>query len=130
MEKIPADLKRALTANKIANTVWQDITPIARRGFIGWLDQAKQEETRKRRIEVTCSKLASGKRRPCCYAIVPMGIYKALGTNPKAKATWSTLTPDERRDFVEYIDEKQKSETKVKRIEKVCSLLASGKRHP
>ena len=30
--------------------------------------------------------LVSGKRRPCCYAIVPMNLYKALAANPKAKA--------------------------------------------
>ncbi len=127
--KIPTDLRKAIAAPAI-EAKWKDLTPIARRDFVSWIESAKQEETRKRRIERVPAMLASGKRRPCCYAIVPMNLYKALGANPKAKAVWSSLTPDERRDFVGWIDEPEQSAMRGLRIEKTCSMLATGKRHP
>ena len=57
-----------------------------------WIDLAKQPAARKRRIESVPSKLASGKRRPCCFAIVPLDLHKSLAGLPEAKAQWSELT--------------------------------------
>lgn len=130
MEKVPQDLRKVLTANPKAKAKWEDLTPIARRDFMSWIDSAKQPETRKRRVESIPSRLASGKRRPCCYAIVPMNLYKALNVNPKAKAVWKDLTPDARRDFVSWIDSANGPEAHGLRIEKACSMLAAGKRRP
>ena len=65
--KIPPDLRKALATTPQAKTVWQDITPLARRDWIHWITSAKQAETRTRRIGNACSMLASGKRRPCCF---------------------------------------------------------------
>ena len=128
--KVPADLRRALNAAPKAKAQWTDLTPIARRDFISWIDSAKQQETRKRRIERACSMLASGKRRPCCYTIVSFDLFKALAATPKAKAQWSDLTPIERRDLIAWIDSKNEKEAHKRRIEKACALLASGKRRP
>ena len=128
--RVPMDLRKALAANPKAKAQWSDLTPIARRDFISWIESAKQPETHRRRIEVACSKLVAGKRRPCCYAIVPMGVYKALAATPKAKAQWRDLTPNARRDFVDWIDSTKEPEMRTRRIEKACAMLASGKRHP
>src|SRR5438034_11445021 len=68
--RVPTDLGKALAATPTAKVQWNDLTPIARRDFITWIDSAKQPETRRRRIEKACSMLAAGKRRPCCYSIV------------------------------------------------------------
>ena len=66
--EVPADLRTALaTALPKARTVWEDITPIARRDWIHWMTSAKQAETRARRIKNACSMLAAGKRRACCF---------------------------------------------------------------
>jgi uncharacterized protein YdeI (YjbR/CyaY-like superfamily) len=127
---IPEDFRKALTVAPKANTKWDDLTPIARRDFVSWIEGAKQAETRKRRIHRACDMLAKGKRRPCCYAIVPMDLYKALGAHPKAKAKWKDLTPTERRDFVSWIDEAKQTEATKNRIEKVCSMIEKGIRHP
>ncbi len=62
--RVPTELRKALTATQMAKTQWRDLTPIARRDFISWIDSAKQLETRGRRIEKACSMLAAGKRRP------------------------------------------------------------------
>jgi uncharacterized protein YdeI (YjbR/CyaY-like superfamily) len=126
----PTDFRKALAAAPLAEAVWRDLTPIARRDFIGWIDSAKQPETRGRRIEKACSMLAAGKRRPCCFSIVPFDLYKALAAAPKAKAQWGHLTPTARRDFISWIDSAKQPETRRRRIDKACSMLAAGKRRP
>lgn len=128
--RVPTDLRKALADNPKARLQWKDLTPIARRDFISWIESAKQSETRSRRIDVACSKLVAGKRRPCCYALVPMNLYKALGANQAAKREWSALTPDARRDFIDWIDSVKESETRTSRIDKACVMLAAGKRRP
>jgi hypothetical protein len=65
--KVPTDLKDALMAAPRANTMWIDITPMARWDWIRWIGSTKQPETRKRRIRVALSKLKAGERRPCCF---------------------------------------------------------------
>jgi uncharacterized protein YdeI (YjbR/CyaY-like superfamily) len=128
--RVPTDLRKALAAAPKAKAQWSDLTLIARRDFISWIDSAKQPETRKRRIERACSMLAAGKRRPCCYTIVSLDLHLALKATPKAKAQWSDLTPIERRDFISWMDSAKQPERHRRRIEKVCAMLAAGKRRP
>lgn len=67
VHKMPADLQKALTADPKVLALWEDITPLARNEFICWVENAKQFETRNRRIKRTCEELLEGKRRPCCW---------------------------------------------------------------
>ena len=64
---VPADLREALAANPAAKATWDDITAVARRDWIAWVTSGKKAETRVKRIAVACDKLASGKRRACCF---------------------------------------------------------------
>lgn len=123
----PADLRKALAANPKAKAQWSDLTEIARTDFIRWIDSAKQAETRKRRIERVPSMLASGKRRPCCFAVVPFDLYKALGAMPMAKKKWSGLTPAARRDLILWIESAKEREARKRRVEAACAKLAAGK---
>ena len=61
-------MKTALMSSLKIQALWEDITPIARNEFICWVLDAKQEETRTRRIRRTVEELLEGKRRPCCWA--------------------------------------------------------------
>lgn len=65
--EVPADITKALTANGKAHAQWVDITPMARWEWIRWIRATSRQETRARRIEVACSKLNAGQRRPCCF---------------------------------------------------------------
>jgi len=65
--KLPADLREALVASAAALTAWKDITPLARNEFICWVEDAKQQTTRQRRIWRAREELEEGKRRPCCW---------------------------------------------------------------
>jgi uncharacterized protein YdeI (YjbR/CyaY-like superfamily) len=128
--RVSTDLRKALAAAPLAGAVWRDLTPIARRDFMSCIDSAKQPETRRRRIERACVILADGKRRPCCFSIVPFNLYKALAAAPRAKAQWRNLTPIARRGFIRWIDSAKQPGTGRRRIEKACVMLAAGKRRP
>lgn len=127
---IPPDLRKALAAAPAAKAQWDDLTPIARRDFISWIESAKQAATRQRRVERACSMLASGKRRPCCYAVVPLDLHLALKAAPKAKAQWSALASDARRDFINWIESAKLRDTRSRRIDTTCAKLAAGKQRP
>ena len=66
--KVPHDLETALAAapQKIQN-LWKDITPMARWEWVRWVSATRDPDTRNRRVEVSVSKMKSGKRRPCCF---------------------------------------------------------------
>jgi uncharacterized protein YdeI (YjbR/CyaY-like superfamily) len=67
VHELPADLREALTGSETALHAWGDITPLARNEFICWVEDAKQEKTRERRIRRTREELEEGQRRPCCW---------------------------------------------------------------
>ena len=57
VHKLPGDLRNALIASPTALDAWKDITPLARNEFICWVEDAKQETTRERRIHRTQEEL-------------------------------------------------------------------------
>lgn len=124
------DLRKVLAAHPKAKAQWDDLTPIARRDFLSWIESAKQAETRTRRVESLPSRLASGKRRPCCFVIVPMNIYKALNTNPKAKAMWKELSADEKRDYAAWVESPKTADERTQRVAKALVQIMAGKRRP
>jgi uncharacterized protein YdeI (YjbR/CyaY-like superfamily) len=67
VHEMPTDLRAALLANATALERWNDITPLARNEFICWVEDAKKDETRQRRIRRTQEELEDGMRRPCCW---------------------------------------------------------------
>lgn len=128
--RVPTDLRLTLKTTPVANAEWKDLTPLARWDFIIWINQTKEPQTRERRIQKALSMLTSGKRRPCCFTIVPTDLYKALEANPKAKAQWKDLDPVARRDFVSWIDSAKKPAVSKSRAGQACVLLAAGKQRP
>jgi hypothetical protein len=60
---------------------------------------------------------------------VPPDLRKALAAAaPKARALWSDITPNARRDWIHWITSAKQKETRARRIKNACSMLASGKR--
>ena len=65
---VPQDLETALAAApKKIQDLWKGITPMARWEWVRWVNATQNPDTRKRRVEVSISKMKSGKRRPCCF---------------------------------------------------------------
>jgi hypothetical protein len=66
--EVPEDLAAALAqAPGQIQAMWHDITPMARWEWVRWVRATRNPETRRRRVEVSISKMDSGKRRPCCF---------------------------------------------------------------
>ena len=86
--RVPMDLRKALETAPPAQDLWAQITPMARRDWILWVSSAKQEETRRRRIENACDMLASGKRRPCC---MPGINWRRKDSDVTSDETWLPL---------------------------------------
>jgi hypothetical protein len=59
---------------------------------------------------------------------VPMDLRKALAAAPLAQAGWEDITPLARRDWIFSISSAKQPETRRRRIEKACDMLACGKR--
>lgn len=65
---VPDDLAQALAAAPPhIRQMWADITPMARWEWVRWVNATANPGTRQRRVEVSISKMNSGKRRPCCF---------------------------------------------------------------
>ena len=67
VHELPRDLRQALVDDAAALEAWKDITPLARNEFICWVEDAKQQKTRERRIRRPREELEEGMRRPCCW---------------------------------------------------------------
>jgi hypothetical protein len=65
---VPQDFETALAgAPQEIHHLWRDISPMARWEWVRWVNATQNPDTRKRRVEVSISKMNSGKRRPCCF---------------------------------------------------------------
>jgi uncharacterized protein YdeI (YjbR/CyaY-like superfamily) len=130
MKAIPADFRRALAKSAKASAKWKGLTAIGRRDFMSWIESAKQDATRARRVQVAIDKLEKGQRRPCCYAVVPTDLYGALKKLPKAQAGWKALASGEKRDYADWIAAAKDKDAQAVRIAKACVALAAGKKRP
>jgi hypothetical protein len=93
---VPRDLATALAAapQKI-QALWSAITPMARWEWVRWVNATKNPDTRGRRVDVSISKMKSGKRRPCCFDLSACtdpdlsrsGKLLQPGGNPLARVT-------------------------------------------
>jgi hypothetical protein len=59
---------------------------------------------------------------------VPIDLRKALAAAALSQAGWQDITPLARRDWIFSITSAKQPETRRRRIEKACDMLASGKR--
>ena len=61
--EIPADLQFELIKNKKAGKIFSTLSPSHKREYILWINEAKREETRLKRIESTIEMVAEGKTK-------------------------------------------------------------------
>ncbi len=67
VHNVPEDLAAALSGEKSTASLWESLTPIGRNEFLCWIEDAKREQTREKRIIRTIEELREGKKRPCCW---------------------------------------------------------------
>lgn len=66
-------------------------------------------------------------KAPKPEAKVPSELAAALLKNKKAKAAFETFPPGHRREYVEWIVEAKRDETKAKRVAQAVEWIAEGK---
>ena len=60
---------------------------------------------------------------------IPPDLKKALASaDSKARKLWSDITPNARRDWIHWVTSAKQLETRERRINNACSMLANGKR--
>jgi uncharacterized protein YdeI (YjbR/CyaY-like superfamily) len=58
---------------------------------------------------------------------VPADLRDALAGNAAAKTTFDGFSPSARRDYIEWITEAKRAETRARRLEQAIAWLAEGK---
>ena len=61
---------------------------------------------------------------------LPKEISNAFSKNKKAKTIFDSLAFSHRREYVEWIVNAKREETKISRIEKTIQMLIAGKKNP
>ncbi len=61
---------------------------------------------------------------------VPADLLAALATIPRAQEVWTEITTVSRWDWIRWIRSTKEPQTRRRRIERACEMLASGKRRP
>lgn len=84
--EVPDDLRQALADAPDLALTWSDITPMARWEWVRWVNATGNPQTRERRVDVSISKLRSGKRRPCCFDL-------ASCTDPEISKSGKLIDP-------------------------------------
>jgi hypothetical protein len=67
------------------------------------------------------------RKAPRPEAKAPPDLAAALKGNAKARATFEAFTPSKRRDYVEWILEAKRADTRAGRIESAIAWMAEGK---
>jgi uncharacterized protein YdeI (YjbR/CyaY-like superfamily) len=83
-------------------------------------------------MEVTDSgpRPARPKAAPKPELETPADLDSALAANPAARATFDGFAPSSRRDYVQWVIEAKRPETREKRIKQAVEWMAEGrKRH-
>jgi uncharacterized protein YdeI (YjbR/CyaY-like superfamily) len=58
----PEDLRKALDKNNTAKAIFERLSYTHKKEYVEWVESAKQEETRKRRVEKAIAQLAERAR--------------------------------------------------------------------
>ena len=65
--------------------------------------------------------------KPKAALDLPADLRAALNVNAAAQGHWDAFSPGKRRDYIEWVIEAKREETRVKRIETIVSQVAEGK---
>lgn len=70
---------------------------------------------------------AAAKKTPASPPELPADFAAALAGAPAARRTWDAFSPSHRREYLEWILEAKRDETRAKRIAQAVEWLAEGK---
>jgi uncharacterized protein YdeI (YjbR/CyaY-like superfamily) len=122
---IPRFVRQALEANPRAWTNFQSLSPARQRAYVRLIMDAKQDETRERRVRETISRLLQNTGAP---EDIPPFVKRALVANGAAWENFQKLAPSYRRNYVGWIMHAKQEETRQRRLAEAVSLLEQNKK--
>jgi uncharacterized protein YdeI (YjbR/CyaY-like superfamily) len=72
--------------------------------------------------------MATGKRNPHRAIAIPPDLLKALEAQPEALRRFEAFAYTHRREYVEWVEDAKKQETRDRRVEKAVLLISQGKK--
>lgn len=57
---------------------------------------------------------------------VPSDLAQALARSDAARALWSTMAPSHRKEYVGWIEEAKRADTRARRVEKAVEMMTAG----
>ena len=94
----------------------------SKRGLTGYIKAAMRLKKDQPKVKVPRPGKAAGKPLP-----VPADLAAALRKNKPAKAVFESFAPSHRREYIEWITEAKREETRAKRLATTLDWLAEGK---
>ena len=61
---------------------------------------------------------------------IPADLKKAVASQPKVAKLWSDITPLAQNEFICWVLDAKKPETRERRVRRTCEELLEGKRRP
>lgn len=109
---------------------------MGRLGRIASLDDLPDADDLRARLRDACQRIEntgtalkrSKPRAPKPDLPVPEDFARALADNPAARATLESFAPSHRREYVEWIADAKREQTRASRIAQAVEWLADGKR--
>jgi len=101
-------------------------------GRLGSLADLPDDKTMAAYIKKAAALCAEGKPKrpapkPKAALDLPGDLGAALKANAAAQGHWDAFSPGKRRDYIEWVLEAKREETRVKRIETIVAQVAEGK---
>lgn len=97
----------------------KDLPP--RRKFVGYVKKAMKLN------EEGVAAPRAARSRPKKPLPMPSDLAKALGRNRKARATFDAFPPSHRREYIEWITEAKREDTRARRVDQAVEWMADGK---
>jgi uncharacterized protein YdeI (YjbR/CyaY-like superfamily) len=60
--------------------------------------------------------------------VVPPPVAKRIAASKKAKTYWESLAPSHKREYVTWITDAKKDETRTRRMDEMIEMLEAGKK--
>jgi uncharacterized protein YdeI (YjbR/CyaY-like superfamily) len=124
---IPSYIEKQLKTDARAWQYFKQLAPSYRQGYIGWIESAKREETKEKRLHEVVRRLGLANKLASTSAI-PSYIEKQLKTDARAWQYFERLAPSYRRAYIQWIESAERQETKEKRLRESVKLLAACKK--
>lgn len=110
----------------------RDTDAMGSMGRLAMLADLPSDEVMAAYIAKAAALCAEGKaKRPAPKPKAPLDLPDdlgaALGANAAAQGHWDAFSPGKRRDYIEWVLEAKREETRIKRIETIVAQVAEGK---